>query len=173
MCSSDLADPLPDEDNPAALFVGGYLRKGGGAALVAPAGIGKSSFSIQASILWAMGKSAFGIKPVRRLNIVIIQAEDDPEEVAHMRNEVRRGLLADSYDERCIDEAMKKILVYDFTGLVGERFCENKGETALPPACFSSSAPFSSKDVKSLMVGPPKLCRGRKAGRRQCRFTLV
>lgn len=121
---ADFADPLPDEENPAALFVGGYLRKGGGAALVAPAGIGKSSFSIQASILWAMGKSAFGIKPVRRLNIAIIQAEDDPEEVAHMRNEVRRGLLADSYDERCIDEAMKKILVYDFTGLVGERFCD-------------------------------------------------
>ena len=34
-------DPRPEEENPAALFKRGWLRKGGGAFIVAPSGVGK------------------------------------------------------------------------------------------------------------------------------------
>src|SRR5215469_15128351 len=54
-----------------------WLCAGGGAMIVGPSGVGKSTLSIQAAALWACGKSAFGIKPVRALRVLIIQAEDD------------------------------------------------------------------------------------------------
>ena len=122
---ADFKDPLPETQNPAAVFSGGYLRKGGGMALIAPAGIGKSTFSIQASILWAMGETAFGITPVKPLNVAIIQAEDDDEELADFRNEIRRGLVADGYDKSKIQAAMNKVRMFEFNGLVGGEFCRN------------------------------------------------
>ena len=67
-----IPDPLPEKDNPAALFKNGWLRKGGGAFIVAPSGVGKSSLTIQASMCWALGMEFFGIFPVRRLRIGII-----------------------------------------------------------------------------------------------------
>ena len=60
-------DPKPEKENPAALFRRGWLRKGGGAFVVAPSGVGKSVFTIQAAICWALGKPAFGVEPVRPL----------------------------------------------------------------------------------------------------------
>jgi AAA domain len=54
-----------------------WLCAGGGAMIVGPSGIGKSTLSIQAAALWACGESAFGIKPARALRVLIIQAEDD------------------------------------------------------------------------------------------------
>lgn len=130
---ADLTDPLPEKDNPAALFKNGFIRKGMGWVLVALAGIGKSAWTIQGSILWAMGKSFFGITPIRPLNIAIIQSEDDKEEVAHFRNEITKGLLADTYDKQRIAEAMTKVRVFEFMGLVGEAFCD-KLRTLL--ACY-------------------------------------
>ena len=40
-----------------------WLCVGGGAIIVGPSGIGKSTMSAQASVLWSCGRSAFGIKP--------------------------------------------------------------------------------------------------------------
>jgi hypothetical protein len=54
-----------------------WLCVGGGAMIVGPSGIGKSTFSIQGAALWACGRAEFGIKPARPLRILIIQAEDD------------------------------------------------------------------------------------------------
>lgn len=119
----DLADPLPEQDNPNAIFKNGYLRRGHGMALIAPAGVGKSTLSIQTSIQWCMGMTAFGIDPVKPLNVAIIQAEDDQEEMAFFRNEITRGLLAEGCHKSDIIKARKKILIYEFVGLVGEAFC--------------------------------------------------
>jgi AAA domain-containing protein len=54
-----------------------WLCIGGGAIIVGPSGIGKSTLSIQAAALWACGCTAFGIKPARPLRVLIVQAEDD------------------------------------------------------------------------------------------------
>jgi hypothetical protein len=90
-----LPDPLPENENPAALFKNGWLRKGGGAFIVAPSGVGKSSLTIQAAMCWSLGREFFGIFPVRRLRIGIIQSEDDQTEVSWFRNSIRDGLVSD------------------------------------------------------------------------------
>ncbi len=122
---ADLPDPLPEGDNPAALFRRGWLRKGGGAFLVAPSGQGKSTWTIQAAVRWSMGLPAFGIEPVRPLKIAIIQAEDDAEEMAFFRNQITTGLVSESgLDRRSIDTALGSILLADMTGLAGKAFVD-------------------------------------------------
>jgi len=63
-----------------------WLCRGGMAFLVAPSGIGKSVWSIQAAILWACGIAAFDIETPHLvgLKILIIQAEDDEGDVIEM-----------------------------------------------------------------------------------------
>ena len=128
-------DPKPEKENPAALFRRGWLRKGGGAFVVAPSGVGKSVFTIQAAICWALGKPAFGVEPVRPLKIVIIQAEDDREEVAEFRNCVRAGLVGEyGFTESDIDRALGKtdpgtarVLMHKAVGLWGQSFVDEIG----------------------------------------------
>ena len=125
-------DPIPEDRNPAALFKNGWLRKGGGAFLIAPSGVGKSVLTVQAAICWALGKPFFGICPVRPLKIVVIQAEDDREEVAEFRNSVRHGLTTDfdfdDYDIRIAlgteDPSTARVLFYKAVGKVGDAFVE-------------------------------------------------
>ena len=125
-------DPIPEKDNPAALFRNGWLRKGGGSFLIAPSGVGKSVLTVQAAICWALGKPFFGICPVRPLKIVVIQAEDDREEVAEFRNSVRHGLTTDfdfdDYDIRIAlgmeDPDTARVFFYKAVGKVGDDFVE-------------------------------------------------
>jgi len=125
-------DPIPEDQNPAALFKNGWLRKGGGAFLIAPSGVGKSVLTVQAAICWALGQPFFGICPVRPLKIVVIQAEDDREEVAEFRNSVRHGLTTDfnfnDYDIQIAlgmeDPSTARVLFYKAVGKVGDAFVE-------------------------------------------------
>jgi RecA-family ATPase len=55
-------------------------------------GVGKSSFLMQAAITWALGKDLFGIKPVRPLKSIVIQAENDLGDMAEMWQDVRNGM---------------------------------------------------------------------------------
>jgi len=121
---ADLPDPLPECDNPAALFKCGWLRKGGGAFLVSTSGTGKSVWTIQAAICWSLGIEAFGIAPVRPLKVAIIQAEDDEEEMAHFRNEITGGLAESGLDRAAAQRACESITLADATGEVGEGFIE-------------------------------------------------
>ncbi len=119
---ADLPNPQPEGENPAALFCNGWLRKGGGAFLVSTSGTGKSVLTIQAALLWTMGKSAFGIKPVRPIRVAIVQAEDDNEEVADFRNQITDGLVDDGVDRDAVREAWGKVRLADATGKTGEGF---------------------------------------------------
>jgi len=123
---ADLPDPRPETENQLALFRNGYLRKGGGLFLVSPSGQGKSTAAIQTAICWAMGKSVFGIEPVRPLKIVIIQAEDDGEEMAHFRNQITEGLVeVMGFDRLAINEAVKaRVLICSMNGCTGEKFAD-------------------------------------------------
>ena len=128
-------EPVREEENPAALFRRGWLRKGGGAFVVAPSGVGKSVFTLQAAVCWAMGRPAFGVAPVRPLKILVIQSEDDREEIAQFRNSVRRGLADEfGFDEGEInfvlgtdDAATARVLFHQAVGLWGEAFVEEVG----------------------------------------------
>ena len=88
-------------DDPNELLRTGYLCRGGGLLLAAPTGIGKSSFAIQAQIMFALGRAMFGIQPVRPLRSLYIQAENDEGDLADMRDGVIAGLglSADELDK--------------------------------------------------------------------------
>lgn len=79
-------------DDPNELLRYRYLCRGAGLLLVGPTGIGKSSLSMQAMILWAIGKPMFGIQPVKPLKSLLIQAENDDGDLAEMRDGVMAGL---------------------------------------------------------------------------------
>ncbi len=80
------------ENDPDELLKCRYLSRKGSLLLVGPTGIGKSSLSMQAAILWGIGRDCFGIIPVCPLKSLIIQAEDDDGDIAEMRDGVIAGL---------------------------------------------------------------------------------
>jgi hypothetical protein len=61
-----------------------WLCRKGIALLIGATGVGKSSASIQAAVLWALEREAFGIKPAKRLKILFIQAENDDGDMHEM-----------------------------------------------------------------------------------------
>jgi replicative DNA helicase len=83
-----------------------FLCVGGGMLFVGPSGVGKSSASAQQDILWALGRPAFGIAPQRPLKILTIQAENDDEDLAEMRDGVCRGLNLTEEDRKLVGERL-------------------------------------------------------------------
>lgn len=71
-------------DNSKNLLGNRWLSRCAGGFVVAPSGHGKSTLVIQASILWACGRVAFGINPAHPLRILIVQAEDDDNDITEM-----------------------------------------------------------------------------------------
>ena len=117
-------NPIPEEQNPLALFQGGWLRKGGGAMFISVSGAGKSVAATQFCDCWAFGRDFFGIKPVRPLRIAVYQAEDDDTEVADFRDNIRRGLLMDGWTPEEVSRAEDNITYHNVTGLAGEEFLD-------------------------------------------------
>jgi hypothetical protein len=119
-----LDDPIPEEEDPRAIFKNGYLRRGGGLILAAQAGVGKSVISIQAAYSWAIGKPFLGITPVHALKIGIIQSEDDETEMSDFRMNIRKGLIRDGWTQDEIRRAEQNIFWEDkaFLGKAGDDF---------------------------------------------------
>ena len=59
-----------------------YLGRTGGLVIVAPSGIGKSVLSVGLACSAALGRHWFGVRVVRPLSVLYIQAEDDTGDVA-------------------------------------------------------------------------------------------
>jgi len=87
----NIADFLDLKIDPKTNFLGNrFLTIGSGMFLIAPSGHGKSSFSIQLLISFAIGRSAFAIKPPRPLRILLIQSEDDDAETKKFAQVIRK-----------------------------------------------------------------------------------
>jgi len=100
-----LMDISAGEPDPRKTVLGDrFLCIGGGMLFVGPSGIGKSSASVQQDILWSLGRPAFGIRPARPLRILTIQAENDAEDLAEMRDGVCRGLGLSAADRQLVRE---------------------------------------------------------------------
>jgi len=54
-----------------------WICKGYPFQIVGFSGTGKSSLAVHLAVHWALGKSPFGLKPVRALRILMVQAEND------------------------------------------------------------------------------------------------
>lgn len=65
-----------DDDANMLLGSDDYLGRGGGLLFVSHAGAGKSSWAMDACMMWALGRAWMGIKSHRPRKTLIIQAED-------------------------------------------------------------------------------------------------
>jgi hypothetical protein len=91
--SVDLLDILcPKGSDPDELLKNRFLCRCGGLLMCGQTGAGKSSFNMQALVLWALGKDCFGIEPSRPLSSLLIQAENDSVDIAEFRDGVFGGL---------------------------------------------------------------------------------
>ncbi len=79
-------------DDPNALLGNRWLCRAGSCLVVGQTGIGKSSFSMQAMVTWALGEALFGITPKRPLRSLVIQAENDVGDLSEMFVGVVSGL---------------------------------------------------------------------------------
>ena len=79
------------KDDPNVVIGNRWLCKGGSMLIVGQSGTGKSSLMMQAAVHWCVGKDFFGIKPVRPLRAVILQAENDFGDVAEAFQDVVTG----------------------------------------------------------------------------------
>lgn len=70
-----------------------FLCRGGGCLLIGPTGIGKSSFTMQMALSFALGNAHFGMIPKCPLNVCIIQAENDEGDMAEMRDGVLNAMF--------------------------------------------------------------------------------
>lgn len=70
------------KSDPNTILGDRWLCKGGSCMWVGPSGVGKSVLLMQASMRWAVGEDFFGIKPVRPLKSVVLQAENDMGDLA-------------------------------------------------------------------------------------------
>lgn len=114
---SDLKRATPDDGN--EILRHRFLCRGGGALLVGPTGIGKSSFSMQCAIAWALGREAFGIIPARPLKSLFIQAENDDGDMAEMRDGVVNGIGLTSEQ---VTQACKNIFIESEDSHSGPQF---------------------------------------------------
>ena len=110
----------PPKDDPDELLRHRYLCRGSGMLVVGPTGIGKSTFTMQAALCWAVGREHFGIVPARPLRSLIIQSENDHGDLAEMRDGIFAGL---NFTERERREASERVLVAREDCRTGEEFC--------------------------------------------------
>ena len=122
----NLKDPPPEDENERTLLKNGYMRKGHGLFIVSTSGAGKSVFSIQMALHFAIGREFFGMKPPHALKVGIIQGEDDDEEMSDFRRNIRGGLMAEfGWTAADYDNALQNIiLARNFRGKTGDRFLD-------------------------------------------------
>ena len=102
--------------NGQSLLGNRFLCRGGGLLLAAPTGIGKSSFSLQAAIAWALGRPLFGIAPSGKLRVLVIQGENDDGDMAEFRDGVFRGLNLSDEDRAAACDAIQVVCESSATG---------------------------------------------------------
>jgi len=107
------------KDDPSTLIGDRWLCRGGGALLVAPTGVGKSVFTTQLAISFALGRPTLGLAPRKPLSVLVIQAENDAGDVAEARDGVALGLNLTEAERR---EVNGMVFVRHEDELTGEAF---------------------------------------------------
>jgi hypothetical protein len=107
--------PNHGDDNPDALLGRNYLNRSGGLLFTAPTGNGKSTAIIQMCLSWAAGLPAFGIHPRKKMVCLIVQAENDDQDIAEMRDGILNGMVEAGYltEERAIEAVNSVHVVRD------------------------------------------------------------
>jgi hypothetical protein len=99
-----------------------YIVRGGSALWCGPSGSGKSSLEMQLAIYWGSGETCFGLRPVRPLKSVIIQAENDFGDMSEQLQGVLDGI--DATGDLQVNEQLieKNVIIQRVIGKSGLAF---------------------------------------------------
>lgn len=118
-------DPKTDPDNLVGFR---WLCRGFTCLWAAAAGAGKSALGMQLAIFWGLGQPVFGIKPVRPLKSLIIQAENDLGDTGEQLQGVLEGITKaegglelDSPQRQTMIE--KNVIIRRVIASTGMKFC--------------------------------------------------
>lgn len=102
-------DALLDFDrkaDPNTILGNRWLCKGGSLLIVGQSGTGKSSLMMQAAVHWCLGRDFFGIKPVKPLKAIILQAENDAGDIGEALQDVVAGAYLDERERSQLRDAL-------------------------------------------------------------------
>jgi hypothetical protein len=122
---NELFQFTPQDDN-TVLLGDRWVCQGGQLLIVGQSGVGKSSLTVQASMMWALGLPFFGIKPRRPLKSLFIQAENDAGDMAEIVQGVMKHVVAVSrMDHReAINTLTENITFARVTSQTGKEFID-------------------------------------------------
>jgi len=107
------------KNDPNNILGNRWLCKGGSLLIVGQSGTGKSSLMMQAAVHWALGRDFFGIKPVKSLRSIILQAENDALDCGESLQDVVAGAYLDSAE---IAQLKEHLAIYRDTVSTGTAF---------------------------------------------------
>lgn len=123
---AEIPEPRNEEDDESVIFKNRYFRKGHSLFIVSTSGAGKSVFVNQLSLFMASGREFLGMIPRRPLRVGVIQAEDDVQEMADFRRNLKTGLLDEyGWSEADFESALRGVtFAQRFKGKAGDVFLD-------------------------------------------------
>jgi hypothetical protein len=114
------------KDDASTLVGDRWLCRGGQLLLLGQSGIGKSSYTLQQAMTWALGMPFFGMKPKQQLKCLIVQAENDMGDMAEVVQGVMTYVVAHSKmtEREALDILRQNVTVARVTAQTGEAFIE-------------------------------------------------
>ena len=111
------------KDDPDQLVGNNWLKRKGSMVIARQSGIGKSSLAMQGAVTWALGKSWFGMKPIKKLKQLIFQAENDFGDLAEQFQGVFDGLGFDDFSDE-LQEVNENLTVIADATRIGKNFVD-------------------------------------------------
>lgn len=117
----DDLENYPIDNDPNTVIGNRWMCKGGSFVFVSQSGVGKSSMQMQFAVGWALGRDdmTFGVKPIRPLKQLVIQAENDQGDVAEGWRDITAAYGLTSEDKA---EVKKMIKWRRLTSIAGPKF---------------------------------------------------
>lgn len=109
------------ESDPNLLLGQRWVCRGGSVLWVAQSGIGKSTMAMQAAVQWGLGRSLFGIQPVKALKSLVIQHENDIGDLSEMIKGVWLGMQLGDHKES-VNQINKNLIIIRERSKTGENF---------------------------------------------------
>jgi hypothetical protein len=120
--SFDDLEAFNKHSDPNCLIGNRWLVRGGSTLWAAGAGYGKSALGLQMAIYWGCGQSIFGLRPVRPLKSLIVQAENDLGDCAEQMQGVLAGISSDLDIAHWKQQIRGNVVIHQVVGRSGMEF---------------------------------------------------
>lgn len=104
-------------DQSVLIGPGRWLTRGSGMMLIAPTGVGKSTWTATQCFAWALGRESLGLRPNGPLKSLVFQAEDDDGDLAAMARGIIWSLNPSDEERRLLG---KNVLVFTEKTHIGD-----------------------------------------------------